>query len=54
MTVDSNTGFGSLGHKVIAEYLKDEAPKAPVIVFSVAANNHMKMDGESEEERVNL
>jgi hypothetical protein len=35
VTVDTNTGFGSLAKLIITYFLKDEAPKAPVFLFSI-------------------
>ena len=34
--------------------MKDEAPKAPVFVYSVRADNTSKLEPDTEEERVNL
>lgn len=52
---DSNSGFGSLAQQVVTYFLKDEAPKAPVYLFSV--NNQYQFEeseGLSEEEATNL
>ena len=35
VTVDMNSGFGSLSSNIITYFLKDEAPKAPVFLYSV-------------------
>lgn len=42
MTVDTNSGFGSMSNNIITYFLKDEAPKAPVFVYSI--NNHNKVN----------
>ena len=54
ITVDSNSGFGSLTNNMITYFLKDEAPKAPIFLYSV--NNSQKIqigDEADEEERTN-
>jgi hypothetical protein len=55
MTVDTNSGFGSMSNNIIQHFLKDEAPKAPVFVYSI--NNYNKVDmseGADEEDKTNL
>ena len=42
VSVDVNSGFASLAKQVIERIFKDEAPKAPVYLYSV--NNQIKMD----------
>lgn len=54
LSVDSNSGFASLSNQIITYFLKDEAPKAPVYVYSI--NNSQKFeinDEATEEERTN-
>ena len=41
ITVDSNSGFGSLTNNMITYFLRDEAPKAPIFLYSV--NNSQKI-----------
>ena len=55
LTVDVNSGFGSMANQIITVYLKDEMPKAPVYLYAVNNDNKLLIDETaSEEERVNL
>lgn len=52
---DTNSGFGSMALLTINYFLKDEAPKAPVYLYSI--NNSNKFDivqGMNEDEITNL
>ena len=54
ITVDSNSGFGSLTNQMITYFLKDEAPKAPVYVYSVNNSQKIQIEDEADEaERTN-
>lgn len=51
---DTNSGFASMSNQIITYFLKDEAPKAPIFVYSV--NNSQKIhidDQATEDERTN-
>lgn len=52
LTIDANSGFGSLGNQMITYYLKDEAPKAPVFVYSI--NNQNQFDLINEEDKMSM
>ena len=57
LSIDTNSGFASLGKQMINYFLKDEVPKAPVYIYSV--NNENSFDrqggeGMDEEEILNL
>mmetsp|Transcript_14952 Transcript_14952/g.25453 ORF Transcript_14952/g.25453 Transcript_14952/m.25453 type:complete len:504 (-) Transcript_14952:21-1532(-) len=54
--VDVNSGFGSLAYQVTSQILKDEAPKAPVFIFSLSNRLQIRDPEEAadEEERTNL
>lgn len=54
MSVDVNSGFSSLSKVIIERILKDEAPKAPVYLYSI--NNDFAKDDDTalnEEEMTN-
>ena len=54
LTVDANSGFSSLANIITTYFLKDEAPKAPVYLYSVNNENKVDMSSlESEDERTN-
>jgi hypothetical protein len=42
--VDSNSGYGSLAQILIKDYVRDEAPKAPILLYSL--KNHNMFDAE--------
>ena len=54
LSVDVNSGFSSLAKEIIEKIIKDEAPKAPVYLFSM--NNKVNYDtsGLSPEELTNM
>lgn len=52
--MDANSGFASLANIITTYFLKDEAPKAPVYLYSVNNENVVDFSQlESEEERTN-
>lgn len=54
MLVDSNSGFASLSNQILTYFLKDEAPKAPVYIYSINNSNKVSIDEEAtEEDRTN-
>lgn len=54
ITVDSNSGFASLTNQMITYFLKDEAPKAPVYIYSVNNSQKIQIEDEADEaERTN-
>ena len=55
VTADTNSGFGSLALQTITYYLKDEAPKAPVYLYSVNNSQEVVVDEDmDEDETTNL
>ena len=54
LTVDTNSGFGSLGNNIITYFLKDEAPKSSVYVYSVNNRNRVDIsEGATDAEKTN-
>lgn len=54
LIADTNSGFASMSNQIITYFLKDEAPKAPIFVYSI--NNSQKIhidDQASEDDRTN-
>ena len=52
---DTNSGFGSMALLAINYFLKDEAPKAPVYLYSINNSNTFEItQGMTEEEITNL
>lgn len=54
LTVDTNSGFASLSNNIISYFLKDEAPKAPVFLYSINNYNKVNLEGADEAEKTNL
>jgi hypothetical protein len=53
--VDTNSGFGSLSMNIVEYFLKDEAPKAPVFLYSLHNNIEFKVGSSlTEEESTNM
>ncbi len=44
MTCDVNSGFGSLAQFMLKDYIKDELPKAPVLLFALKNSNEQFFD----------
>ena len=41
---DTNAGYGSLAQVLITDFIRDEVPKAPVVLYSL--KNHNKFNAE--------
>lgn len=54
MTVDTNSGYASMSNNIITYFLKDEAPKAPVFLYSINNENKVNFEGADEAEKTNL
>ena len=52
--MDVNSGFSSLGKEIIEKIIKDEAPKAPVYLYSINNRVNFETDGLSPEELTNM
>ena len=48
MSLDVNSGFGSLALEIIERILHEEAPKAPVYLYSI--NNEVKVNKDIEKD----
>ena len=46
---DTNSGYGSLTSSLIQDYLKEETPKAPIILFSLKNTNNSTVLNQSPE-----
>ena len=54
MLADTNSGFASLSNQIVTYFLKDEAPKAPIYVYSINNSQKVHIDDQStEDERTN-
>ena len=43
-----------MANNIITYFLKDEAPKAPIFLYSINNDNKVNMDGAEESEKTNL
>lgn len=41
---DTNSGFGSLAQILISEFIRDEAPKAPILLYSLKNSNEFNTE----------
>lgn len=39
--VDTNSGFGSLAQYMLQDYVKDEVPKAQIMLYSLKNQNYL-------------
>ncbi len=45
---DTNSGFGSICQTLVSEYIRDEVPKAPLLLYSLRNNNVFKSEEKPE------
>lgn len=41
---DTNSGHGSFAQVMVQEYIKDEVPKAPVVLYSIKNTNKFDLE----------